>query len=80
MTSITVPTTDTFDATSVIGENRNIIDFIIDTMVPAINDIESRLAETESTLAELVAQFNIAVTYMGSDAEIVTGTAPSQVD
>ena len=97
---VAVPTIDDFKDSTVMRSLRKVVNYIINTVVPAINTADSNAtnalttaqqaqataqqaqttADTATTkLNELITQFNIMVTYVGSDAELVTGTAPTNV-
>ena len=97
---VAVPTIDDFKDSTVMRSLRKVVNYIINTVVPAINttdntantalttaqqaqttaDKAQTTADTATTkLNELITQFNIMVAYVGSDAELVTGTAPTNV-
>lgn len=98
---VVVPTIDDFKDSTVMRSLRKVVNYIINTVVPAINTADTTAntalttaqqaqttannaqttADTATTkLNELITQFNIMVAYVGSDSELVTGTAPTNVD
>lgn len=104
---VVVPTIDDFKDNTVMRSLRKVVNYIINTVVPAINTADTNASSAISTaqqaqttaqqahtiannaqttadttttkLNELITQFNIMVTYVGSDSELVTGTAPTNV-
>ena len=90
---VAVPTIDDFKDSTVMRSLRKVVNYIINTVIPAINTADTTAnaalttaqqaqatADTATTkLNELITQFNIMVAYVGSDSELVTGTTPTNV-
>lgn len=77
---VVIPTVDDFKDTTIMRSLRKIVNYIINTVVPGINTAQTTANTATAKLNQLIAQYNIMVAYIGTDAELVTNTAPTTVD
>lgn len=91
--AIPIPTVDNFKDTTVMRVIRKVVNYLIQTVVPGINTVETTADNALSTaqqaqttadantqkINQIITQFNIMVDYVGTDPEINTGTAPQKI-
>ena len=90
---IPIPTVDNFKDTTVMRVIRKVVNYLIQTVVPGINTVETTADNALSTaqqakttadantqkINQIITQFNVMVDYVGTDPEINTGTAPQKI-
>ena len=91
--AIPIPTVDDFKDTTVMRVIRKVVNYLIQTIVPGINTVDttannalSIAQQAQATanantqkIEQIIAQFNTMVDYVGTDPEINTGTAPQKI-
>ena len=91
--AIPIPTVDDFKDTTVMRVIRKVVNYLIQTIVPGINTVETTADNALSTaqqakttadanaqkISQIITQFNVMVDYVGTDPEINTGTAPQKI-
>lgn len=91
--AIPVPTVDNFKDSTVMRVIRKIVNYLIETVVPGINTVDTTANNALTTaqqaqatananaqkINEIITQFNTMVDYVGTDPEVNTGTAPQKI-